>query len=230
MNSERRAIEVNDAHTVSSVWLTPDGFRPGGTAVILAHGAGNDMDSPFMVAVHEGLAARGLAAVRFNFPYKERGGKAPDRMPLLEQTWRAVVAAVRADPAWRPGRVVLAGKSMGGRVASHLAAAGEPCDGLVFFGYPLHPANRPEKLRVEHLPAVGCPMLFLEGTRDPLCRLDLLYRHLEPLGGRATVHEVAGGDHSFKVLKRLGRSPEAVMEELLGVTAAWIQADRRRAD
>lgn len=223
MNSERRLIPVDPERQVSSIWTAPGSFRPGGTVVVLAHGAGNDMDSPFMRAVHEGLAARGFAVVRFNFPYKERGGKLPDRMPVLEQTWRAVLAAVGADPQWRPGRVVLAGKSMGGRVASHLAAAGEPCDGLVFFGYPLHPANKPDKLRVSHLPAITCPMLFLAGTRDPLCRLDLLRSHLAPLGARAVVHEVAGGDHSFKVLKRLGRTPEAVMDELLDVTAQWLR-------
>lgn len=113
---------------------------------------------------------------------------------------------------------------MGGRIASHLVAQGEPCDGLVFFGYPLHPAGKPEKLRVEHLEAVRCPMLFLEGTRDPLCSLAILRREIERLRTDVTLHIINGGDHSFNVLKRLGRTRQEVMEELIAVAAEWMQA------
>jgi len=224
MDESRRAIRVDEQRTVSSVWTVPDGWAEGDRrAVILAHGAGNDMDSPFMQTVHDGLAARGLLAVRFNFPYKERGAKAPDRAPILEATWRAVAAAVREDPL-APAKVVLAGKSMGGRIASHLAAEGEPCDGLLFLGYPLHPAGKPEKLRAEHLEQIACPMCFIQGSRDRLCRLDLLQKELERLPAPVMLHVVDDGDHSFQVPKRIGRSNEEVLDEVIATAGGWIES------
>ena len=224
MEEQRRQIPVDEKTSVSSVWSVPDGWSDGPRrAVILAHGAGNDMDSPFMQAVHDGLAARGLLAVRFNFPYKERGAKAPDRAPVLEATWRAVAAAVRDDPLG-PAKLVLSGKSMGGRIASHLAAEGEPCAGLLFLGYPLHPAGKPEKLRAEHLERIACPMCFIQGSRDRLCQLDLLQKELERLPAPVMLHVVDDGDHSFQVPKRIGRSNEEVLEEVIATAGGWIES------
>jgi hypothetical protein len=222
MNITTRKIPIGPDAEVSSVWAAPDDYRPGrDDALILAHGAGNDMHSPFLNHVHERLADRGVLTVKFNFPYKERGGKAPDRTPVLEATWRAVAAAVRAD-ALAPARLFLGGKSMGGRMATHLAAAGEACAGLVLLGYPLHPARKPERLRDEHLPRIACPMLFIEGTRDPLCDLDLLRGILKTLPAPVQLHVIDGGDHSFKPPKRMGRAEPEVWDEIVTVTAEWM--------
>ncbi|HYD49782.1 MAG TPA: alpha/beta family hydrolase, partial [Terriglobales bacterium] len=128
----------------------PSGAAP--VTVVLAHGAGNDMSNPLLVAVQAGLAKRGFAVLRFNFPYKERGRKLPDAAKVLEGSYRAVLAHGR-DTGWVQGKLVIGGKSMGGRMASHLAGAGEAIDGLVFLGYPLHPAGKPERIRDAHLPA-----------------------------------------------------------------------------
>ncbi len=222
MNIISRKISVGPESEVSAVWAVPDAYRPGRDAgLILAHGAGNDMHSAFISTVHEQLARRGVLTVKFNFPYKERGGKAPDRAPVLEAAWRAVAAAVRADEL-APGRLFLGGKSMGGRMATHLAAAGEPCAGLVLLGYPLHPARKPEKLRVEHLPRIRCPMLFIEGTRDPLCDLTLLRGILATLSAPVTLYVIEGGDHSFNLPKRLGRDGRDVFDEIVSVTEEWM--------
>ena len=208
-----------DGGTVSGAVSRPAAPRRAAT-VVVAHGAGTAMDHPFLVAIADGLAARGVAAVRFNFPYTERGDRAPDRAPVLEACYRAVLAAVRADPALA-GRLVIGGKSMGGRMASHLAAAGEPVDGLVFLGYPLHPAGRPQQLRAAHLPRITAPMLFLTGTRDALCPLEILRPVLAGLP-LATLHVVEDGDHSFAVRKKSGRTAAEVMDELLSATCAWL--------
>jgi predicted alpha/beta-hydrolase family hydrolase len=182
------------------------------------------MNSPFLSHVHRALAERGVMTVKFNFPYKEQGRKAPDRAPVLEETWRAVAEAVRDEPRLSPRRLFFAGKSMGGRIASHLAAQGQSCSGLVFLGYPLHPPNKPDRLRADHLKAIQCPMLFIQGTRDALCDLDLLRTALEPLQAPVTLRVIEGGDHSFKVLKRLGRSQEAVWEGIIAEIDHWLRA------
>src|SRR5215472_7934858 len=182
---------------VSGIVTLPDA-PPADTVVVLAPGAGSDLSSPLLVGVGDGLARHGFASVRFNFPYRERGGRAPDRAPVLEASYRAVLEQVRADRELRPRRAVIGGKSMGGRMASHLAAAGAPIDGLLLLGYPLHPAGRPTQLRTAHLVRIAVPMLFVAGTRDALCGLDLLRKTLAGLHG-ATLHVVEDGDHSFAV-------------------------------
>ncbi len=222
-----RRIAVNGGKTVSSLWGIPAGYdRECGTALIIAHGAGNDMRHPMLRFLHRSFSDRGILVVRFNFPYKEEGRKAPDRPGLLEDTWRAVISRVRDDPRHAPAKLFLAGKSMGGRLASHLAAQGEPIDGLVFFGYPLHPARRPERLRTEHLGLIRCPMLFIEGTRDSLRDLELLDQALAGVDAPVVVHRIEGGDHSFRVPKRLGPDETEVWVEMAAAAADWIQ--RRR--
>jgi len=221
MKQLERAIAVSPDLAVSSVWGVPRDYDAD-RALVLAHGAGNDMRSPFLSYLHTTLAERGVLTVKFNFPYTECGARAPDRPPVLEATWRAVAAAVRDDPELAPRNLVLGGKSMGGRFASMIAAQGEPCAGLVLLGYPLHPAGQPDKLRVDHLADLRVPTLFVQGTRDPLCDMALLEAALEPLTAPVTLHRIEEGDHSFAVPRRLGRDSRAIWEEIAGVVEQWL--------
>ena len=224
MRLEKRKIRVDPSTEVSSVWAIPDDYQGGdGDAIILAHGAGNDMEHPFMSHFHLACAEAGLLSVKFNFPYKELDRKAPDRMPLLESTWRAVIRAVRTDPALAPKHLYLAGKSMGGRVASHLAAQGEPCQGLVILGYPLHPPKRTDTLRVEHWHRLSCPTLFVQGTRDSLCDLELLRAQLPLIPAPVTLRVIEGGDHSFRVPKSSGRTEGVVWWEIDSILLDWLR-------
>jgi uncharacterized protein len=177
---------------VSAVFTASGKTAP---VLVLAHGAGRDMDDPFLSGFAEGLAAEGISCMRFNFPYREVGKKAPDPEPVLRGTWEAAFArgAEMGNPAWAGG------KSMGGRIASMVVADGLPAAGLVFVGYPLHPPGKPERIRDAHLSSVRVPMLFLQGTRDPFARPDLLEQTVGRLGDRATLHPVEGGDHSFRI-------------------------------
>jgi len=220
-------IRVDAATTVSGVLAGPKpraaaALPLNGVAVVLGHGAGADMTNAFLSAVHEGLAARGALVLKFNFAYTETGRKAPDAPARLVATYRAAAAWLAAQPAARGCKLVLGGKSMGGRIASHLVALGEPADGLLFLGYPLHPAGRPEQLRDEHLAAIRAPMLFVAGTRDPLCDLALLRPVLAKLGRRATLALVEDGDHSFHVRKSSGRDDAAATAEVIAACAKWL--------
>jgi len=178
----------------------------------------------FMEAVAEALGEEGIATLRYQFPYTESGGRRPDPPGVLEATVRAAVAAAGASAADLP--LVAGGKSLGGRMTSG-AAARRPLPGvlgLVFLGFPLHPAGQPGDRRADHLDQVGLPMLFLQGTRDALAEPDLIARVCRRLGPRATLHFAEGGDHSFAVLKRSGRSEAEVLAELARTTAEWCRA------
>jgi predicted alpha/beta-hydrolase family hydrolase len=196
----------------------------GGTAVILGHGAGGDRRNPFLLALAEALAASGRRAVLYNFPYTEAGRGRPDRTGVLEAATRAVADHVRH--AFGSERIVHGGKSMGGRIASQVVAGGEPADGLVFLGYPLHPPGQPDARRDRHLPLVAAPMLFVQGTRDAFARWDLLTGVVRSLGTRATLHPVEDGDHSFAVRRSTGRSKEDVTAEIHRSVLAWLNARR----
>lgn len=222
--TRRRRISLPGGGSVSAVVALPPGFRRAGTApaVILAHGAGADMASPFMSAVHGGLARAGFVAVKFNFPYMEARRRAPDPRPVLEACYRAVVEAVRRDRRLAPPWIAIGGKSMGGRIASHLVAAGVPVRALVLLGYPLHPAGSPERLRVDHLASVTVPTLFVQGTRDPLCDLTLLRPEIARMPA-AELHTVEGGDHSLRLPRRAGREDAEVWDEVTTVVARWLE-------
>src|SRR5512140_3016131 len=184
----------------------------GGTVVVLGHGAGGDRRTPMLLALAEALAASGRAALLYNFPYAEKGGRRPDRPAVLEAATRAAArVAVQQTGA---SRVVHGGRSLGGRIASQVVAAGEPADGLVFLAYPLHPPGQPERLRDAHLPRIEAPMLFVQGTRDAFARPDLLRRTIETLGPRAELVSVEAADHSFRVLKSSGRSAAEVLAQV----------------
>jgi len=191
-------------------------------AIVLAHGAGAGQASRFMVDAAAGLAARGLTAATFDFPYMASGRKVPDRADVLESAWREAVAAARREFGSLP--LFIGGKSMGGRIASQVAAQG--CDGLaglVFLGYPLHPPGRPEQRRDAHLPAIAEPMLFVQGTRDTFGTADEVRRLLGELR-RASLYEVPAGDHSFKVAGRGAPRPDAVMAQIFDGVRSWAGA------
>jgi predicted alpha/beta-hydrolase family hydrolase len=192
----------------------------GPTVVVLGHGAGGTRRSPAMVAAAEAIAGSGRRALLYNFIYTDRGGRRPDPPDVLEATTRAVGEFARSELGAR--QLVHGGRSMGGRIASQAVAKGAPCDGLVFLAYPLHPPGKPEVLRDRHLPDVAPPMLFVQGTRDDFARWDLLTAVLARLGPRATLHAVEGGDHSFKVLKRSGRTPAEVEGEVHRAVLSWL--------
>jgi predicted alpha/beta-hydrolase family hydrolase len=173
-----------------------DSVDEAAAVVVLGHGAGSGMGSPFMAGIARGLVEQGLAVARFDFPYMHAGRKAPDAAPALVETWRLARAAV-AERTGLP--LVAGGKSLGGRIASMAAAEGMSAEALVFLGYPLHPPGRPDKLRREHLADVAAPMLFLQGSRDPFAQPDLLAETIESLAGRATLVLTEDGDHSFRV-------------------------------
>ncbi len=222
MRVDEHRIEVEPGNEVSSAWAYPLRFSPGRSpGLILAHGAGTDMHNPFLSFVQVALATRGILTVKFNFPYREAGRKAPDTAQRLVQTWRAVIERVRAEAA--PGALFLGGKSMGGRIASMVAADGEPAAGLVLLGYPLQPAGRPEVLRSEHLARISCPMLFVQGSRDRLCDLTLLRAVLAGLSAPSTVYVIEEGDHSFKVPKRSGKTEQQVWDEIVAAVVSWLK-------
>jgi len=208
-------VRVGD---VSGLLLRPDGAR---LLYVLAHGAGAGMRHPFLEVVAQRLAERSIATLRYQFPYMEQRARRPDPPAVAAATVRAVVIeAARVAPGLA---LVAGGKSFGGRMTS-TAQAEQPLPGvrgLVFLGFPLHPPGRPGDSRAEHLARVQIPMLFLQGDRDQFADLKLLKRVVKSLGERATLHLVEGGDHSFHVLKRSGRTDLEVMADLVETIVAW---------
>lgn len=202
-----------DGGTVSSVWHPP---AAGATYLILGHGARGNLHTPGLAALAEAMGAHGIGVVRFNFPYAEAGRKAPDPRPRLEACYRAVADQAAARASW----LFLGGRSMGGRIASYLAAGGYPAAGLVFLIYPLHPPGKPEQLRDAHLSATAVPMLFVQGSRDNFALPDRLAATIRRLP-TATLYIVEGGDHGLTVR---GRKSADVMREIVEVAVTWIFA------
>jgi predicted alpha/beta-hydrolase family hydrolase len=198
----------------------------GAALFVCAHGAGGHMADRGMLAVTEKLRQRGLHIVRFNFPYREKGSSHPDTMPRLKECIAAVASHARRELG--PQTLILGGRSMGGRAASMLAAEEFPCDGLLLLAYPLHPAGRPEELRDAHLAQIKVPVLCLNGTRDALCRRDLMDRVVDRLTDRWTMHWLEGADHSFHVLKTSGRSDEDVLSEIAEASGTWVSGPRAK--
>jgi predicted alpha/beta-hydrolase family hydrolase len=213
-----RRIAVEPGVEVSALVMRPASAR---ALYVFAHGAGAGMRHAFMEDAARRLAARGIATLRYQFPYSEGGSRRIDPEPRLLATVRAAVAAGVEEAGGLP--VIAGGKSMGGRMTSRAAAVQplEGVSGLVFLGFPLHPAGQPGVSRAEHLERVGIPMLFLQGTRDALADLSLLTPIVERLGERATLRVIADADHSFHVLKRSGRTDDQVLDELADATTAW---------
>lgn len=206
----------------TSVSARYDPANAGAPVFVCAHGAGGHLADRGMAAAAVAMRAAGLGVVRFNFPYRESGSGRPDPMSRLTACVAAVVAHTRAAIA--PGAVIIGGRSMGGRAASVLAAEGFAADGLLLLAYPLHPARQSEKLRDAHLPAITMPVLALSGTRDPLCRRDLMEHVLRRVGPSWTMHWLDGADHGFHVLTSSGRTDRDVLDEVTAATRAWLDA------
>lgn len=215
---ESFSLAVNDTQ-VSAVFANPAGSV---ATVVVAHGAGAGMDHPFLTGFTEALNERGIATLRFNFPYSEAGRKFPDRPPAAIATWNAAMAAARKRAASHP--IFTAGKSFGGRMASMAVAEGLETAGLIFLGYPLHEPGKPEKLRDGHLYGLDVPMLFLQGSRDPFASPGELEPVVERIGSNAVLRWFEGGDHSFKVA-RSKRTPEQDGAALADSVVEFIRAN-----
>ena len=223
-------VPIGDTGVVTALAYDAEAGAPGST-LILAHGAGADQRPRFMTTMAASIAARGVRVITFNFLYTEQRRRSPDRAPLLEKTWRAVAAFV-CDRLAPGGPVVIGGKSMGGRMASHVAAApsAEPwrdrLAGLVLLGYPLHPPGKPAQLRTAHLPAIRVPILLVQGTRDAFGTRQEVEPVFRALPAAVELEFVEGGDHSFAVPKSSGRTESEVLGGIAGCVAAWVHARR----
>jgi len=190
--------------------------------LVLAHGANNNMDHPLIAGLHQRLAREGLVTVRFNFPYVREGRKKPDPDDLLEGTFRLILEYVGELEEFRGLELFLGGKSMGARLAAQLVAQDVGASGLIFLGYPLHPPGKPEKLRDQPLYLLPCPALFIEGSRDSFCRLDLLGQVLGQMPVRSDLHVLPGLGHSYES----GRGPMApeLLGEITRVILGWMDS------
>ncbi|WP_436054224.1 alpha/beta hydrolase family protein [Phenylobacterium sp. LjRoot225] len=221
MSAQPISIPIREGEAVSGLWLAPDAAH---ACLVLAHGAGAGMSHRSMTAIAEGLYPLGVATLRYQFPYMELGRKRVDSPSVAQSTVRAAVA-VALD---RAGDLPLfaGGKSFGGRMTSQ-AQAQSPLDhvcGLVFFGFPLHPAGKPSVERAAHLSQISVPMLFVQGTRDALAELALLQGVVGRIGARATLQIIPGADHSFHVPAKSGRKDAEVLGEALADTTTWMAA------
>jgi uncharacterized protein len=214
-------IQITDREAVTGLFYAARKAERKDVTLILGHGAGANQLSGFMRMVAAGLTERGLDVVTFNFLYTEQGRKVPDPKPRLEGCYRAVIKTALSHRSLKKNRLVIGGKSMGGRIASQVAAIdGENISGLVFLGYPLHPPGRPDKLRAEHLKDIQAPMLFVQGSRDAFGTPDEIRAATKGMKLRTTFHVVEGGDHSFKVPKSVAPQQE-VYEKVMDEIAEW---------
>jgi uncharacterized protein len=196
-------------------------------AVLLAHGAGADMHAPALTVVADALADAGIPSLRFQYPYRAAGKKAPDRPAVLVSATRDAAAELAVRTKLAPARLVLGGRSMGGRYCSLVAAdEADPlaCLGLLLLGYPLHPAGKPEQLRVEHLPRLGMPVAFVSGTRDALAGRPGLVEAAATVPGPVTFHWLESADHGFRPLKASGRSIDDVLADVAAFSVDWVRA------
>src|SRR5438309_1440503 len=217
-------VKVNDTESVTALLYPGSKRERAGVTVLLGHGAGANQLSGFVRMFAVGLAVRGFDAMTFNFLYAEQKRSFPDPKARLESCYRAVINAALKHKKLKTNRLVIGGKSMGGRIASQVAAAeADRIAGLVFLGYPLHPPGRPDKLRAEHLKDIHPPMLFVQGSRDVFGTESEIRGVIKKLRLPATLYVVEGGDHSFKVAKSAGVPQQKVYEDVMDEVAAWSQ-------
>ena len=225
MEAETLTVKVNESESVTALHYSAAQKGRAAITVVLGHGAGANQLSGFMRMVAGGLAARGIDALTFNFLYAERWRHLPDPKARLESCYRAVINAALNHRKLKKNRLVIGGKSMGGRIASQVAAAeGDRVAGLAFLGYPLHPPGRPDKLRAEHLKDIRAPMLFAQGARDAFGTADEIRALIKKLRLPATLYVIDGGDHSFKVPKSAGVPQQEVYENVMDEIAGWTQS------
>ena len=222
----RLTVTINERDRVTALLYAAPKKERVGVTVILGHGAGASQLHPFMRLFASGLAARGLDAMTFNFAYMEQGRGVPDPKAKLEACYLAVIEAAQDHKKWKSNRLVIGGKSMGGRIASQVAATPETAEhitALVFLGYPLHPPGRPDKLRDAHLPQITAPMLFIQGSRDAFGSTDEIRDVIKRLHLPATLYPIEGGDHSLKVPKKGNPPQEQVYETTMDEIARWLR-------
>jgi hypothetical protein len=227
MEPEKLIVSINERDSVTALLYAAPRKDRAGTTVILGHGAGAGQLHPFMRLFASGLAARGFDVMTFNFLYMDQGRHVPDPKAKLEACYQAVIDAAGRHKKLKGNRVVIGGKSMGGRIASQVAAQPERAGdiaALVFLGYPLHPPGRPDKLRDAHLPEIKAPMLFIQGERDAFGTAEELRAIIKQHRLQATLHVIAGGDHSLKVPKALGIPQAQVYEDVMDEISRWLTA------
>ena len=225
-------VKATATDSVTAILYPAPKKRRLGVTIILGHGAGANQSSSFMQLFASGLAERGLDVMTFNFVYTELGKGVPDPKAKLEACFRAVIETALKHKSLKGNRLVIGGKSMGGRIASQVAAdaceknepLGEQINGLVFLGYPLHPPGNPAKLRVEHLPSIKMPMLFVQGTRDSLGKSDEIQPFIKKLKLPAEIYAIEGGDHSLKAPKKFGKSQDEIYSGAMDKIAEWVQS------
>jgi predicted alpha/beta-hydrolase family hydrolase len=217
-------VELSSNQSVTALLYAAGRQDRAGITLILGHGAGAGQTSNFMVEFADALAARGIDIVTFNFLYSEQKRRLPDPTGRLEECYRGVIEAVLKPPELRGNRLTIGGKSMGGRIASQVAAAeAGPVAGLILLGYPLHPLGRPDRLRAEHLSRIKAPMLFVQGSRDAFGTPDELRPIIDRLVTRADLHAVERGDHSFKVPRKSGVGQHEAYRQIQDVLASWLR-------
>jgi predicted alpha/beta-hydrolase family hydrolase len=226
MNTQPVSIPLAKKDAVSGMLHHAAAGQPAsGYAILLAHGAANDMHNPLIVHMSEGLAARGHTCLRFNFRYRDKQRKSPDTQKVLENTWLAVCDWFRTEYG-RNDPLIAAGKSMGGRIAAQLAAEARlPVKRLVFYGYPLHAPGKPDQLRDAHLYHIEQPMLFFSGTRDPFCHLDKLQAVLAKLKASWQLETIVNGNHSFDLPQDNEQTRQATYATILQHSLDWLAAD-----
>ncbi|HEX6648137.1 MAG TPA: alpha/beta family hydrolase [Pyrinomonadaceae bacterium] len=228
--AELLTVKVNDNEEVTALLYPAAKKDRAGLTVVLGHGAGANQTSGFMRMFANGLAARGLDVMTFNFVYMEQGRSVPDQKGKLEACFRAVIEAALKHKKLKNNRLIVGGKSMGGRIASQVIAAEEKqpfhaeVAGLVLLGYPLHPPGQSTKLRVEHLEHVGKPMLFVQGTRDALGTPEEIQPYIKNLRPAAKIYSIEGGDHSFKAPKKFGLPQEQIYENAMNEIDRWCRS------
>jgi uncharacterized protein len=223
--ADRAEWRVKVGGEETSAVFEPSETAEHGVIFVCAHGAGGNMNDRGILQTANTLRSRGLGVVRFNFLYREKKSGRPDTMPRLEECITAVVSRVREEID--PKKLIIGGRSMGGRAASMLAADGFECDGLLLLAYPLHPPGKPEQLRDAHLPAIKVPVICFNGTRDPFCTPDLMKAVLKNVKTDWKMHWIEGADHSFHVLKSSGRTDAEVLAEIGNATEVWVSRSIR---
>ncbi|MET0628190.1 MAG: alpha/beta family hydrolase [Acidimicrobiia bacterium] len=218
---------MSDQLVTEYIWKAPSRgvTRVGDRAVLLAHGAGSDMHGAALVAAADALAAAGIPSLRFNYPYRTNARKAPDRPKVLDAATREAASALARRAKLPPERLVLGGRSMGGRYCSMVVGAADdpvPALGLLLLGYPLHAAGKPDQPRVEHFPRIRVPVLFVSGTRDALASRPALTAAARKIKGPRTFHWLDTADHGYRPLKSSGRSTAAVLEEMGAIASSWV--------
>ena len=211
-------VAVTGSVGIPAWW--PSGHRVG---IVLAHDTGTNMEQEFLATLHTRLGEHGYLTLLFNFPFAEQRKKRPDPFPLLERTFRAAATSLVRDPQIAPARLFFGGMGLGARVASQVVAQGQTADGVVCLGFPLHPSGKPNQQKADSLFRIICPVLFVQGSRDPYCRIDRLEILLRRIGAPTRLHVVQDADHSFGLIKRSSRSPEEVSEEVLTAMDGFVQ-------